>query len=239
VGRLGAREIESGAHPVVLSRDVASDLVEVFFSSRSPFYAENVQLGMSRLADKLGKKIASEAITIVDDPLHDGPESREFDGEGIPCAAMSVIDKGVLTGFYYTLYAARRAGAQPTGHGGRGGHKSSISTSPSNVLVENGAVDEAGLLADVDRGVYVSYVEGLHASVDPISGDFSVGAKGRLIEKGVLGDPIKNFTIAGNFFDMLTRVTAVANDRRTDGFSSVASPAIAVADVDVSGGAEG
>jgi PmbA protein len=106
------------------------------------------------------------------------------------------------------------------------------------VLVENGAVDEAGLVSGVSRGVYVSYVEGLHASVDPISGDFSVGAKGRLIEGGTLGDPVKNFTIAANFFDVLSRVTAVANDRRTDGFSTVASPALAISDVAVSGGSE-
>ena len=67
------------------------------------------------------------------------------------------------------------------------GHKSSISTSPSNVLVENGEADEAGLLSSAGGGVYVSYVEGLHASADPISGDFSVGAKGRRIEGGALG----------------------------------------------------
>ena len=236
--RLGAGEVVSGSYPIVLSRDVASDLFEVFFSSRSPFFAENVQLGMSRLSDKLGQTIASEVLTITDDPIYDGPESREFDGEGIPSSRMPVIEKGVLRNFYYTLYAARRAGATPTGHGGRGGHKSSISTSPSNVLVENGEMDEAALLERADRGVYVSFVEGLHASVDPISGDFSVGAKGRRIEKGAMGEPIKNFTIAANFYDLLNRVSGVANDRRTDGFSTVASPALLVSEVDVSGGSE-
>ncbi len=235
--QLDAREMESGTYPVVLSRDVASDLMEVFFSGRSPFFAENVQLGVSRLAGKLGQTVASSVLTITDDPFFDGPESREFDGEGIPSNPMPIIEDGVLHNYYYTLYAARRGDAQPTGHGGRAGHKSGISTAPSNVLVHNGRVDEAGLLAAVDRGVYVSDVEGLHASADPISGDFSVGAKGRMIEKGVLGHPVKNFTIASNFYDALTRISAVANDRRSDGFSTVASPALLVADLDVSGGA--
>ena len=233
--QLGAGEIESGKYPIILSQDVASDILEAFFGSHSPFFAENVQLGMSRLKGREGAKIGSEAVTVVDDPFAKGMGRREFDGEGVPSQKMTVIDGGKLSGFFYSLYAAAREGKTATGHGDRPGYRGGISTSISNVILENGVKKEEELIRQVDRGIYVSNVEGLHASLDPVSGDFSLSSKGKRIEKGELTGPVKNFTIASNFYDFLMKIADKADNRRSDGFSAATSPSLLLEELDVAG----
>ena len=233
--QLGAGEVDSGKYPIVLTADMASDLLESFFGPRSPFFAENVQLGLSRLADKEHEPIASEIVNLVDDPASPGIGRREFDGEGVTCRRMVIVERGRLENFLYNLYAAKRAGRESTGHGDRASHKSAVTTAPSNVVLQNGQKTEDQLVAQVRKGIYVTDLEGLHASTDPISGDFSAGAKGRLIEDGCLTRPLRNFTIAGNFFEVLHKVLDLADNRRDDSFNHVTSPSILVDEVDVSG----
>jgi PmbA protein len=233
--QLAAGEVKSGRYPVLLKQDVASDLLECFFGRDSPFYGESVQLGISRLAGKLGDEIAAGIVTVVDDPYAPGIGRREFDGEGVPSKKMPIIEAGRLVNFFYSLYAARREGKEPTGHGNRGSYKSDIKTAPSNVILKNGGKSEAELIAQIPKGIYVSQVEGLHASVNPVSGDFSAGAKGTMIENGALGRPLKNFTIAGNFFDMLMRIADLADNRRSDSFNRATSPSLLLEEIDVSG----
>ena len=110
-----------------------------------------------------------------------------------------------------------------------------MTTAPSNVYLQDGAEKEKDLIGQVQNGIYVTQLEGLHASVDPVSGDFSAGAKGRAIDSGRLAQPLRNFTIAGNFFELLNRVASVADNRRADSFNRVTSPSILLDGVDVSG----
>ncbi|MCG8570507.1 MAG: TldD/PmbA family protein [Spirochaetes bacterium] len=235
LSKLNAAEIQSCSCPAVFCEGVASDLFAVFFNNNSPFYAENVQLNVSKLKGKLNTKIASDQLTIIDDPLAVGIQRRVFDDEGVNCQKMTIIEQGILNNFYYNLYSAKKDTVQSTGHGMRGNHRGSVSTGATNVYLENGNLEESELIKEVDKGILVTEVEGLHAGVNQISGDISAGAKGFMIEKGKKTYGVKNFTLSINFFDLLNRIVLIGNNRRNDGFSHFQSPSILIEKVDFSG----
>jgi PmbA protein len=163
----------------------------------------------SFLLDAMGEALFDSAISIIDDPLRPrGLGSRAFDGEGLPTARTAIIDKGVLTGWMMESAAARQLGLQPTGHASRGG-SGAPGTSPSNLHLEGGKLSVAELILDIDYGVYVHELSG--QGVNIVTGDYSRGAAGFLIEKGQITGPVSEFTIAGSLRDMFRALTP-AND---------------------------
>ena len=163
----------------------------------------------SFLLDALGEALFDSAISVIDDPLRPrGLGSRAFDGEGLPTARTAVIDKGVLTGWMMESAAARQLGLKPTGHASRGG-SGAPGTSPSNLHLEGGALSVAELISDIDYCVYIHELSG--QGVNLVTGDYSRGAAGFLIEKGEITGPVSEFTIAGNLKDMFRALTP-AND---------------------------
>jgi PmbA protein len=155
-----------------------------------------------------------------------------FDGEGVPQQNTVLVDKGRLEGFLYDTYRARKEGTVSTGNATRGSSKSPPVMGVSNFFIDNGDTPFAGLLQGIERGILVTAVMGMHTA-NPISGDFSVGAAGFLIEQGSVTAPVKGIAIAGNIVELFHSVELVGNDLRF--FGVVGAPSLRIAVLDVSG----
>jgi PmbA protein len=206
VRRLHPRKAESVQVPVIYEARAARSLVAHLASAVN---GAAVARGTTFLKDKLGKVVFPEAITVVDDPLRRrGLRSRAFDGEGIATRRMAIIDRGILTTWILDLRSARQLGMNTTGHASRG---TSAPPSPStaNLYVDAGALSPEALIADVERGLYITELIGF--GINGVTGDYSRGASGFWIENGELTFPVSEVTVAGNQLDMFAHVTA-AND---------------------------
>lgn len=229
---LGAKPTGSGDTKIVLRNDVSADLLESFTSI---FSAEAVQKDLSRLKGKLETKIANELITIVDDPFREnGIASTGFDSEGVATNYKKLIDKGVLKTFLHSLKTAKKDGVEPTGNGFKG-YKSSISIGPTNMYIEPSEISFEDMISDIDSGLLVTEVQGLHSGLNSISGDFSLSAYGFLIENGKIGRPVNQVTIAGNYFDMLNEVEAIASDLKFGLPGAIGSPSLKIKKLSVAG----
>ncbi len=231
---VGARQPESRRCPVVLDAFVASSFIGFIGSMLS---ADAVQRGRSLFAEREGDEVADPALRLADDGVDpDGPSSAPFDGEGTPTGRTSLIDGGRLLGFLYDSRTARRAGRRTTGNASRGSYRTPPFVGTTNLIVEPGNESLEALVARASEGLYVTDVAGLHSGVNPVSGTFSVGASGRLIEGGELASPVREITIASDLVSMLQAVRAVGSQTRWVPFGgSVKAPPVLVGEMAVSG----
>ncbi|GLV23821.1 TldD/PmbA family protein [Sphingobium sp. Cam5-1] len=206
VARLNPAKLESGVLPILFDPRIGSSLLGHLIGG---IVGPAIARRSSFLLDSLGKKLFDSAITIIDDPLRlRGMRSRPFDGEGLPVARRALIDAGVLTGWLMDSASARQLGLQPTGHASRGG-SGAPGAGVTNVHMEPGTLSPAELMADVKRGLYVTELIGM--GVNGVTGDYSRGAAGFLIEDGVITRPVSEITIASHLKDMF-RALVPAND---------------------------
>jgi PmbA protein len=231
---IGAGKPRSRSCPVVLDATVAASFVSLIGKALG---ANAVQRGRSPFADRVGKKVGSDALTIHDDGLDPaGFASAPFDGEGTPRRRTPLIEAGALRTYLFDTYTARRGEAASTGNAGRSGYRSQPSVSPSNLIVTPGSLGFEDLLAEADEGVYVDDVAGLHSGVNPVTGVFSVGASGRAVRDGALAEPIREFTIAGDLVSMLSAVRAVGAVPRWVPFGgSVSAPPLLIGEMSIAG----
>ena len=236
LAQLGGEVPATGACPVVFDPDAVYALLSCF---TSVFSSEAAQKGLSKLAGKEGQVIAAPIVTLVDDPFHpDSPMPINFDAEGSPTHRKNIIEKGVLNTLLYNLKSAARAGKTTTGNASKAGYDSAVGIRPFTFYLENGDLSVDELLARAGNGVFINTLEGLHAGANAISGDFSLQAAGYLIADGKKTTHIKSFTVAGNFFDLLMNITAMANDFRLPqplGMTTFGSPTILVEGLSVAG----
>lgn len=220
--------------PVVLDPWAAASFLGVLASSLS---AEEVQKGRSLLAGLVGERTASEVLTLVDDGrLPDGPATAPFDDEGSPCSRTLLLERGVLRGFLHNSKTARRDGTESTGNASRPGYRGVPGVSPTNLVVEPGSESLEAILERAGRAVYVQDVKGVHSGANPVSGEFSVGASGLRVEGGVLGEPLREMTIASTLREVLQRIEAVGSDLRFfPGAGAIGTPTILVGDMTVAG----
>ena len=234
---LGAGSIESGSPAMVLDEAVAGSLLGAFIcSGGSHFYGENIQKNRSRLRGERGEPVGCANFTLIDDPHAGTIRSRPFDAEGVPTSRCTVVEKGSLVTVPYSVYAAARAESKilPTGHGRRGGYAGGISTGFHDIFIPDGTDSREALLGMMGEGLLITNLEGLHSGLDPITGDFSLAAKGFRVSGGSVGAPVRNFTVAGNFFDLITHIEAVGNDRREYRSGTLSSPSLLVTGLSVS-----
>jgi PmbA protein len=233
---LGAKPCATGSYTVVFAREVMAALLSYLAQGLS---ADAVQKGRSLFAGKLGETLGASLITIVDDGLAPGGmATNPFDGEGVPRQRTTLFDSGVLTAYLHSSYTARRAGngTVSTGNAERGSYRSGPRVAASNLVLAPGTGGLPELLARVDTGLYVETAAGLHSGVNPISGEISVGATGRLIENGDLGAPVREVTIATDFLALLGSIADVGGDVRwIPLYGSVHTPSVAVEGITVSG----
>jgi len=227
---LDASPVPSGAYPVLFSNRVSAQIFSMF---GSPFFAEAVQKGQSRLEGKVGEKIAASAFTLISDPFLPGfPGSHLFDGEGVLSRRLEVVKDGVLQTFLYNLESAKKAGVAPTGTGSRG-YSGKAGTGFANYIVPLGGATKQELLTRYPKVLEIVKLEG-GSGCSAISGEISIGAQGFLWENGVRTQAVDRVTLSTNFFDLLIGIQGFSN-QYNDVFSSVKVPDVLVESVHVSG----
>ncbi|MDO4317635.1 MAG: metallopeptidase TldD-related protein [Lachnospiraceae bacterium] len=237
VSCIGADTVPTGSYPIVFSGKMTATLLATFFSA---FSAEAAQRGLSLFRGKEGEQVAAPSVSIVDDPFPQDSLLRiPFDSEGVATYRKKVVENGTLTTLLHNLTTAHKAGVSSTGNGCKENYASKVGISPYNFYLEaGGAGSKEALFENVRNGIYVTELNGLHAGADPSSGDFSLASAGFLITDGKLGKPVKNFTVSGNFYELLKQVALIGDDVEfmpIDGSSRYGAPAIVVNDVSVAG----
>ena len=198
VARLGGRKVRTGDFPVLFEATLAAGLLGslVHAVSGGALYRKS-----SFLLDQLGKRVMPEFVNISERPhIKRGLGSAAFDSDGVATRDREIVSGGILQGYFLSAYTARKLGMQTTGNAG-GSH---------NLIVEPGALDFAGLLARMGRGLLVT--ELLGQGINYVTGDYSRGAAGYWVENGQIVHPVEEITIAGNLKAMLAGVVAVGND---------------------------
>ncbi len=175
--------------------------------------ADMVQKRKSLFSDKQGETVASDLVTIIDDGrLKGGLGSAAVDAEGVLSSTTNIIDRGTLVGFMHDAYTAHRGQTESTGNAQRMSFDSKPYIAPTNFYMAAGDMSRDSLIGSVSDGLFVTEVSGLHASVDTVTGDYSIPAKGIIIKSGELTTPVNNITISGNIFDFFKGIDAVADD---------------------------
>lgn len=231
VSKLKMASISTGNYPVIFRYDTATQLLGSFVSVLS---GENVEKGFSRLQGKLGEKIAGNNITIVDDPLmEDVPGGATFDAEGYPTQKLELIKEGTLVSFMHNRKTAKKAGTHSTGHADKNGYNGTISVGPHNLYLQPGCTSLDDLIQGTEHGIFIVELQGTNAGINAISGDFSLGAIGFIIEAGKIGRGINQITVSGNLYEILNKIEGIGDDLEIK--STVSSPSIKVKLLTVAG----
>jgi PmbA protein len=229
---LGAHKPRSARLTVVLEPRITATLLAILAGTLD---GESVLKGRSLFANRVGEAVSVPALSLVDDPTD--PEAygaTRYDAEGLATRRNVLIDGGVLQGFLYNTYAARRAGTTSTASAVRAGFKSGPGVGARAVAVTPGSMSADEIVASVGHGLMVQSISGVHSGVNPVSGDFSVGAEGMLIRNGALAEPVREITIASSIQRMLHDVVAIGNDLERLPSSAVGLT-LAIADISMSG----
>jgi PmbA protein len=230
VRSLNARTIKSANLTCIMEPYVVTQFLGVLAKMVD---AGTVQKGKSLFAGRIGQAVASEKITLIDDSTWpDGAGSFPFDGEGVPAQSNLIIENGILKTYLYDTYTAAKDGVSSTGNAQRGSFRSLPEAGPSNFIILPGSNTLESLISDISKGFYITDVMGMHTT-NPISGDFSVGAAGIMIENGYLAYPVRGVTIAGNLIDLLQDIDAVGNDLKF--YGSKGAPAIRLKNLCIGG----
>ena len=227
---LGAKPIKTKRVPVIFKNTVFSELIETLSAA---FLGNNVLRRKSLFADRLTHEIASPTLTIYDDPHHpEGSGSCPYDDEGVATKRKAVVDRGVLKNFLVDIYSARKLGLKPTGNGIRASISSLPASGITNLIVERGALTLEEMVKTPEEVIVVTDAMGIH-TVNPISGEFSIGISGIYYVDGRKVAPVTGMTVAGNMKELLKRITEVGADQKWLG--NVCSPSVLVKELTVSG----
>jgi PmbA protein len=227
---LGSRQVSTRVCPAVLENRMVVDLLGVWASS---FFGENVYKGKTLLKDKINRMIASPKIQLTDNGIYPkGLGSAPFDDEGTPQKKTVLIKEGTLLSFLYDRYWASKTGSESTGNSARDNISSPPSIAASNLYISPGSLPLNQLIKDMDKGLFINELMGIHM-VDPVSGEFSLGASGIWIEKGEYTFPVKGVTISGSLNALFSAVENLGEDLRFLG--RLGAPSILVKEIIISG----
>lgn len=227
IARLGARQLSSGQMPVIFDERVAGSLISALLGSLNGLA---IARGTSFLIDKMGEPVFAPSINIIDDPLiKRGHGSRPWDGEGVKVAKRNLVENGVLKTWLLNTSAAKQLDLTSTGHGARSiGSPPGIA--PSNSYIEAGSKTPEELMKEIGEGLLVADM--FSPSLNPNTGDYSVGVAGFRIENGERAYPVSEITIAANILDMYKTLTP-ANDLRFE--SAVSAPSLLIESMAIAG----
>lgn len=232
VSRLNAKQLKTGRLPVLLDREVAASFVGMLLDSLS---AKTLFEKRSLLADKLGQKVISERLTLIDDPFdREGTGSRPFDDEGSPSMRTTLFENGVLKSYMTNLELAGRMGLPHTAHASRG-PGSEMDVGATNLIVPKGTVPRGEMFKMAPRMLWLTEIAGsMHAGFKEASGDISLPCEGFLIENGEIVGAVDQFVLSGNVLTLLRDVIAVG-DTYSKTPSSFRVPDLLVSELSVAG----
>jgi PmbA protein len=230
---LGARQEKSGRAPILLSPYAGSILISAIAPALS---AEYVQRGKSIFAGAVDKRVASFKLNLIDSGiLKGGTSSVPYDDEGVPTRETILIKDGTLKSFLHNSYTAKESKMSSTANSFRGSFKSQPEIQPTNLYVRPGFKTQEEMIGGMSIGLLVNNIMGAH-TINPISGDFSIGFSGFLIENGKISRPVRGMTIAGNIFDVFNHIDEIGSDLMFFPHSgSIGSPSILIFGLSVSG----
>lgn len=232
LSKIGARSIPSKKYKGIIYNEAMVSLLKTFSSI---FSGDSAQKGLSLLKDKEGEIIASELLTIIDDPLLDnGLGSAPFDDEGVATYRKEIISNGKLETLLHNLKTANKDNIKTTGNGFKSSYSSSVGVSPTNLFIQKGEYSLEELMNKLGEGVMITDFAGLHSGANSITGDFSLAAKGYYIKDGKKQYPIEQITVAGNYFDLIKDIKAIGDDLNFP-MSSFGAPSILVNTLSIAG----
>ena len=228
IRRLSARKVPTQKVPVIFEPRTAGNLLGDIFGAVN---GGAIYRHASFLAGKLGEKIASDALTVVDDATIPGLfGTTPFDDEGVASRRTMVIERGVLKSYLLNTYSARKLNLRTTGNASRG-ITGNAGIGPGNFFIEAGALAPTDIIANIPSGLYVTELIG--GGANTVTGDYSSGAAGLWIENGKLTFPVSEITIAGTMQQMLQGIEQVGSDLEFRG--SIAAPTILIREMTISG----
>jgi PmbA protein len=229
-GGLGAAKAPGGLYQVLFSNEVAAYFVELLGFS---LQGDNLGKGRSQLLGRQGEKLFSPVINLSDNPLLPlATGSRPFDDEGTPSQVTPLIIEGVFNDFIRDRYWGLRLGLASTGNSRRSGIKGPPQVAFSNLVLAPGKTGFAQLLKQMERGIIVEQILGGHTA-DPVSGQFSLGLAGKMVEKGEVTAPIRGNALAGQIMGLFAGIRELGNDIKD--FSGTQAPCMLAADIAISG----
>lgn len=232
LSKLGGKSIQSGNYKIIIYNEAMVQLLETFAQT---FSGDAAQKGLSLLKGKEGEMVASQIVTIIDDPLMDGGlSSAPFDDEGVATFTKALISKGKLVTLLHNLKTANKQGVRTTGNGFKASYASSVGVSESNLYLEKGKMSFDSLMQEIGEGVIITDLAGLHSGANTVSGDFSLAAKGFYVEDGKKSFPVEQITMAGNYFDLLKNIVVIGDDLKFP-MSNVGSPSVIVKGLSIAG----
>ncbi len=206
---LGSKRIATKRYPVVIDGAAFVEIVDFIAEALS---AEMVVKGMSVLAGRQGEVVARDVVSIVDDPFkRGGCFNAGFDAEGVLRKRCALVESGVLAGYLHNVHSSRKMAVNRSGNAVRRNFKNLPLPGPSNLYLAPGTRSAEGIIADIDEGVYVQSIMGMHTA-DTISGDFSVGINGFHITGGTMGEPVSEMTMSGSVLALLQGIVEVGCD---------------------------
>jgi PmbA protein len=206
---LGATQPASARLTILLEPRLVGSLLGIVSGMLD---GESVLKGRSPFAHRVGEQIASPLLSLVDDPTRaESISADSWDGEGLACRANPLVEGGVLAGFLHNSHTGRRMGVPSTGSAVRGA-RSTPGVGARVLVLEPGRRSFDELVASIELGLFVGSLAGLHSGVNPVSGDFSVGADGLMIRDGALAEPVREITIASTLQRLLLDVVEVGGD---------------------------
>ena len=227
--RLGARKVRTQEVPVVFDPETAGSLLRQLSGALSGY---SLYKGASFLIGKLGSKIASDLVTVVDDgTIPAALGSKPFDAEGLPTREKKIVEKGILQSFLLDTYSGRKLGYPSTGNASRSVGGPPV-VAPTNFYLSPGHHTPEEIIASVEEGFYITELIGF--GVNLLTGDYSRGAAGLWIEKGKLTYPVEEVTIAGNLKEMLLNIAMIGSDLEMRG--RISAPTIMISHMTIAGG---
>ena len=228
LSKLGADTVPSGKYDVIMDSATICSLMQRY---HDVFSARSAYLKTTLLSGREGELVASERLTLIDDPFY--PEKFghcPFDGEGVAVYTKKVIENGVLNTLLYNRMYAKLLGKETTGNA-----SSATSIEPKGLYIAPGKLSNEELLRKLGDGLYLTSLQGLHAGANVQSGDFSLQADGYLVKDGKKAAPVKNFTVADNFYQLLKKVDAISSEVKFGVGSDYGAPEVLFTDLAVSG----
>ena len=230
LNQFGSGPCKSGKYKAVFSPNATASLLSSYIHSLS---AEEVQKHSSLLEGKLNEKVASTRVTVTEAPLQKNVFFRYFDDEGVATENKTLIKNGVLETYLYNLQTAAKDNTVSTGNGYKG-YDGKATIMARNVTLKPGRMSEDELIAKCGNGIYIDDLTGLHAGMNPQSGNFSLLSSGFLIENGKKTKPVALITTAGNLFTVFNNVLGIANNVELQR-NSYQVPSILVRSISISG----
>ncbi len=207
---VGADKPNSSVKPIVFDPKITSTFLTLL---SGPLSGNSVAKKRSFFMDRMDESVASEIVTLVDDPTN--PKAygaTTYDAEGLACRNIPLIQNGILKGFLHSSESAKRCNVKGTASAIRSSYSTTPGVGPRALTLKPGDLNPDQILKEIDSGIYIQSITGVASGVNPISGDFSVGIEGLTIKDGELDEPIREATVSSTMQRMLKDIFLIGSD---------------------------